>query len=160
MIKLATPVQYEQMLEALNALRPLALMDECKTEIIYPVLNMMAADKARPAVGKLARCGRSGSLLKNKSICYDNVETIATTFHALEPDQSITFAQKVFIVFARTVYYNFTAATWWCDPSYAIMFKSVDYDLDVILPFVGRTMYFSSGITGGDVHGIEFNGFY
>ncbi len=160
MIKLATPTQYEQSIGVFNEIRPLKLADECKTHIVYPVCNVKSDDKNSSAIGKLARCSGAGSLLKSKNVYYDNYERIALTFLAGIPKQSLTFAQKVFTVFAVTGYANYVASTWWTSPDYVEHYLPVDYNLDVILPFVGYTMYFSSNALAGDVHGINFYGFY
>lgn len=160
MLKLATPIQYEPSLEGLNVLRPLQLADEVKTELALPVLCVNPIDKTHPATGKLARCSEMGSLLKSKSVFYDEYEKIPLTFYNGYENQTLTFKQKVFQVFAHTEFYNFTASTWWCDPSYYRMYAPIDYNLDVMLPFVGQTMYFSSNAGNDDVHGIVFYGFF
>lgn len=160
MIKLATPVQYEDTLDALNAVRPLALAAEYKTELIYPVFCVNSVNKGRPAVGKLARCIRPGSLLKNNFKAYDNYEALEIPFHPGMPDKSFIFAQPVFQVYIVVLSYEGTPDIWWCDSSFSIMFKPIYYNQDIMLPFVGQRLYIHGVFEATEWVVLKAHGFY
>lgn len=160
MVKLSTPVQYEPSIGKLNALRPLQLVDECKTVISYPALCFNPVDKGKPAVGRLACCDKSGSLIKIKNVWYDNYQEVESSWYEAYTQHPIVFAQKVFMVYAFTTYNNFSASLWWTDPTYTKFYDHVDYNRTVVFRFVGQVMYFSSNAGVGESHAVKFCGFY
>lgn len=66
MVKLITPVQYEQGLDGLNQVRPLTLVDESKAVIALPFGCINPPSKDRPAEGRLLRCDNQGAILSRK----------------------------------------------------------------------------------------------
>ena len=160
MLKLATPVQYEYLLDTLNILRPLNLLGECKMDIAYPVLNMNPVGKTEPAMGKLARCDEQGALLTNERFGYENYEMIEKSFYFTSWPRHITFAQTVYKVLAHTIHVVGEQDLSWRDPTLMIEILVIPRYEDIVIPFVGETMQFYGCWSGTDIQVVNFYGFY
>lgn len=161
MRRLLTPVQYEPLLEGLNAIRPLQLADEGKIVIPYPILCHNPPTEGRPASGKLARCTSTGSLVTHKSNDLNHYEYIERAFSFAAQDQLITFAQKVSVVWCVRVVYVTITGVWWSDPTYTKLIQNIGASLRTQIWFKGTDLYVHSIFTFPfSILTMGFYGFY
>lgn len=160
MLRLSTPVQCEISLDAINILRPLKLIDERKIDITTPVLDVNQPDKTSPVVGKLARCDGTGSLLKSKSISYDNYEFKNVYIDINFNTMTFAFSQKVFQVYVRTLDVIGVIDTYWCNAMYSRMYFNLSSPFAGMIPFVGQQISLSSNCALYEHHILGFYGFY
>lgn len=93
--KLTTPVQYEQVLDELNILRPLSLVDTVRRVVSLPIVNAKPVSSSAIARGKVLRCNNGAILTKNNryglndEVLNYKQEDIGTTVYP------VTFSQVV-----------------------------------------------------------------
>jgi len=161
MPKLATPMQYGRSLDDLNGLRPLALADECKNVVSYPVLCKNPASVDKPAIGKLARASQQGQALLANTYRYADYEYIEQEFELNNPNRLIEFNQQVFFVQTKVIQVYSMIAAWWADATYTTLYKLI-YPVPIVsLGFVGTKLYIGSAHqVAGWKAVIAFWGFY
>ena len=122
MQKLVTPVQYENTLDGLNAVRPLVLADEVKPILDIPVLNANPVSENRPAIGKLLRCNQNGALVTKNHNGFKYYQTKSLEIDSPNYFNLCTFSQKVEgILLEVTDSANITAFGWFWLAGFAIL---------------------------------------
>ena len=160
MLKLATPIQYEDSLDELNTIRPLSLTDEGKIELVIPILNVNPVSSGRPVIGKLLRCNQVGSLVGNSSIGYSNVQELSHIFSTPPRTWLCQFSQVVSVVVLRGTILVGSPVTWWSDSTYTAQYASVVGNTFIIIRFVGDKLYLYCADPVGGVQGINVKGYY
>jgi len=159
MIKLSTPVQYEDSLDELNIVRPMELTDEVKTILDIPVVNAKPVDTGCSAIGKLLRCNESGSLLTNGRVNFQDTESFTEMFFGMAPSITlIEFSQVVSGVILSITMLMEDEKLAWCDSTGVVL---VEYDARGNYPiaFYGTKIYFKR-TAGWSVFSITITGLY
>ncbi len=125
MPKLLTPIQYEDKLDELNKVRPLVLADEVKPSLDIPVLDSAPVSDSMPALGKLLRCDRTGSLLKRQIAGFENVEVLQVYIPIATVFDTYSFAQRVSGVMWQPTLTVFITSALFTSPDYIITLKSL-----------------------------------
>lgn len=95
MIKLATPILYENALNGLNQLRPLQLKDKSRLTLDYSVLCNNPVGINKPIIGRLARCTEQGAISKKVLQGFSTYELFSFILNGSNPQQHIGFSGYV-----------------------------------------------------------------
>jgi len=160
MIKVATPILYESSLDELNRIRPLRLADKSRFSFDYPVLCSNPVNSNRPAISKLARCDKQGSLVKNVGNSYKNAETINIYEQDYYPLPYYTFSRKVSSCLLTITHITYQDMFAWTDNEYDNWFVTYRYAGNYFLSFTGQTIYFYPQFVEGWYISGKLTGFY
>jgi len=160
MIKLITPVQYQEPLGELNSVRPLLLADEIKHVIDYPVLSRQPATSGSPIEGRLLRCTEQACPV----IVPDNTEKqydqYAKTFEVGAETWAIDFGRKVDYVQVRSSLYQRIDWLGQTTPDYTQKIFEIPENSMTFLPFKGQVIHFWANTDMGASGVLIVWGFY
>ena len=159
MIKLRTPVQYEDVLDELNIVRSLSLNEVSRIELATPVLCKNPVSVGKPAIGKLLRSDEQGALLKSNSFFADKFESVGAQMSSGNLTKTITFSRKVKGVLVGWFETGPYGTFWWSDDTYTAHYKVIPNKTQVYLPFNGTVIHFVMDWTIGSII-ITVLGFY
>lgn len=160
MAKLATPVQYESVLEGLNALRPLQLVEPIRRTVDVPILNSLPIESVKSAAGTLAKGTQQGAILNKNIYELTEYEKIEYNSAGIAGNINIEFAQTVKHIAINMRQKAGSNPFYWCIPLSNVMLRDITELGMHQLEFVGTKMWFYQNAL--PFHTLIFNayGFY
>jgi len=159
-VKLTTPVQYEQVIDGLNEIRPLNLDDTVRRVVSLPVINSLSVDDPHIVQGKVLRCDNNGAVLGKNNRCYNNYEDKYLYTGSGYENNTIVFGQRVYYVNLRIKTLSVGGYVQWLDPLFYILVKLYESTGLYYLPLVGTKIHLRTAGYGTGATRVYVYGFY
>lgn len=160
MPKLATPVQYEPVLDGLNELRPLILDNTVRRVIGVPVSPVDVSDTSGGVKGRLLRCNRQGALLRENNHYEPEYQSISISWSAAGGNRVVTFDQRVNYIAYRWVVKSGLLIAARYDSTFTYFLGWLVLSGNNFIPFRGTAMGFVAAFFPGGYATMNIRGFY